>query len=37
MPSVEELLGDVRHGVRSMRRSPLLASVVILTTRSASA
>jgi predicted permease len=31
MPSVEELVRDVRHGVRALRRSPVLASVVILT------
>jgi predicted permease len=31
MPSVEELVGDVRHAVRALRRSPVLASVVILT------
>ena len=28
---VDEVLRDVRHGVRSLRRSPVLASVVILT------
>lgn len=31
MPSVEELLRDVRHGVPALRRSPILASVVIFT------
>jgi putative ABC transport system permease protein len=31
MPSGEELVRDVRHGVRALRRSPILASVVILT------
>ena len=31
MPSMEELARDVRHGVRALRRSPVLASVVILT------
>jgi len=31
MPFVEELLRDVCHGVRSLRRSPVLACVVILT------
>ncbi|MGH7448623.1 MAG: ABC transporter permease, partial [Longimicrobiales bacterium] len=31
MPSVEELVRDVRHGVRALRRSPVLASVVVLT------
>jgi predicted permease len=31
MPSVEELVRDVRHGVRALRRSPVLACVVILT------
>ncbi len=31
MPSVEELVRDARHAVRALRRSPVLASVVILT------
>jgi hypothetical protein len=31
MPSVEELVRDLRHGVRALRRSPVVTSVVILT------
>ena len=31
VPSIEELLRDVRHAVRALRRSPVLACVVILT------
>lgn len=31
MPSVEELVRDVRHGVRALRRSPVFACAAILT------
>src|SRR5689334_4809838 len=31
VPSLEELLRDVRHAMRALRRSPVLACVVILT------